>query len=251
VPVLRLEREIWGRQRTVLVFVSEQLRQGQIRGLMQHVNKAIRALERWRAQLLKPRSGPRTPEAAQRQIQAILSAQHLSRVLKAHYDPTREGSERLQYGIDEAALEQLQNELFGKRILITDRSEWSDEQILLAYRGQSEVEAAFRQLKDDDHMAVRPQYHWTDQKICVHTFCCLLALMLGRIVESQARQLDFNQGLSALLDRLASVRLAMLLRPAGKQGGRPRCQWALEQTDPQTLRLFRHLVPAQPPFVYT
>ena len=56
-------------------------------------------------------------------------------------------------------------EVFGKRIVITDRSDWSDEEILLAYRGQSHVEDAFRQLKDDEHMAMRPQYHWTDQKI--------------------------------------------------------------------------------------
>ena len=143
------------------------------------------------------------------------------------------------------------NELYGKRFLITDRNEWSDEQILLAYRGQSEVEEAFPQLKDDEHMAVRPQYHWTDQKICVHTFCCLLALLLGRLVEFKARQLHYSQGLSGLLDLLATVRLAMLLKPAGARGGRPRCEWTLEQTDPETLRLFRHLVPARPPFVYT
>jgi transposase len=251
IPVLRLEREIWGKQRTVLLFISEQLRQGQIRGLMQHVKKATRALERWKKQLAKPRSGPRTPEAAKRQIQTMLSAQHLNKVLKADYDPTREGADRLHYGIDAAALAQLETELYGKRILITDRNEWSDEQILLAYRGQSEVEEAFRQLKDDEHMAVRPQYHWTDQKICVHTFCCLLALLLGRIIEFQARQLHYTQGLSGLLDVLATVRLAMVLRPAGKRGGRPRCEWALEQTDPEAMRLFRHLVPPQPPFVYT
>jgi transposase len=211
-PVLRLEREIWGKRRTVLLFISEQLRQGQIRGLMQHVKKATRALERWKTQLAKPRSGARTPEAAQRQIQTMLSAQHLSRVLKADYDPTRAGADRLHYQFDQAALEQVSNELYGKRFLITDRNEWSDEQILLAYRGQSEVEEAFRQLKDDEHMAVRPQYHWTDQKICVHTFCCLLALLLGRIIEFQARQLHYTQGLSGLLDVLATVRLAMLLK---------------------------------------
>lgn len=102
----------------------------------------------------------------------------------------------------------------------SDRNEWSDEQILLAYRGQSEVEEAFRQLKDDEHMAVRPQYHWTDQKICVHTFCCRLALLPGRVIEFQARQLHYTQGLSGLLDLLGTVRLVMLLRPAGKQGGR-------------------------------
>ena len=132
-----------------------------------------------------------------------------------------------------------------------DRSEWSDEQILLAYRGQSEVEEAFRQLKDDEHMALRPQYHWTDQKIHVHTFCCLLALLLGRVVEFQARQLHYTEGLSGLLDLLATVRLAMVLKPAGKHGGRPRCGWALEHTAPDAMHLFRHLVPAQPPFVYT
>jgi transposase len=251
IAVLRVEREIWGKPRTVLLFISEKLRQGQIRGLMQHVNKAIRALEHWKTQLSKPRSGPRTLEAAQRQLHTILSAQHLGQVLKADYDPTREGADRLHYQIDQPALEQLANELYGKRFLITDRNAWSDEQILLAYRGQSEVEEAFRQLKDDEHMAVRPQYHWTDQKICVHTFCCLLALLLGRVIEFQARQLQYTQGLSGLLEALATVRLAMVLRPAGNKGGRPRCQWVLEQTNPQTMRLFRHLVPHQPPFVYT
>ena len=251
IPVLRLEQEIWGKRRTVLLFISEQLRQGQIRGLMQHVKKAIRALERWKTQLAKPRSGPRTAEAAQRQIQAILAGQHVSRVLKVDYHPDQDGADRLHYQIDTAAIDQLANELYGKRFLITDRNEWSDEQILLAYRGQSEVEEAFRQLKDDEHMAVRPQYHWTDQKICVHTFCCLLALLLGRLVEFKARQLHRTEGLSGLLDLLATVRLAMVLKPAGKRGGRPRCEWTLEQTDPEVLRLFRHLVPAQPPFVYT
>ena len=251
IPVLRLEREIWGKRRTVLLFISERLRQGQIRGLMQHLKKAIRQLERWKAQLAKPRSGPRTIEAAHKQIQTLLSAQHVSRVLKVDYDPAREGADRLHYEIDTTAIDEVANELYGKRFLITDRNEWSDEQILLAYRGQSDVEEAFRQLKDDEHMAVRPQYHWTDQKICVHTFCCLLALLLGRLVEFQARELNYTEGLSGLLDLLATVRLAMVLKPAGKRGGRPRCEWTLEQAGPEALRLFRHLVPAQPPFVYT
>ncbi len=251
IPVLRLERQIWGKRRTVLLFISERLRQGQIRGLMQHLKKAIRQLERWKAQLAKPRSGPRTIEAAHKQIQTLLSGQHVSRVLKVDYDPAREGADRLHYEIDTTAIDEVANELYGKRFLITDRNEWSDEQILLAYRGQSDVEEAFRQLKDDEHMAVRPQYHWTDQKICVHTFCCLLALLLGRLVEFQARELHYTEGLSGLLDLLATVRLAMVLKPAGKRGGRPRCEWTLEQAGPEALRLFRHLVPAQPPFVYT
>jgi transposase len=251
IPVLRLTRTIWGKERTVLLFISEQLRSGQIRGLAQHLNKRIKKLDEWKEQLEKPRSGPRSVESANQQIEAILSGQHLKKVLRVEYNPDRTGSDRLRYWIDEAARAHLEKEVFGKRIVITDRSDWSDEEILLAYRGQSHVEDAFRQLKDDEHMAVRPQYHWTDQKIHVHTFCCLLALLLGRITELEARKLGYREGLSGLLDLLGTIRLAMTLRSSGNKGGRPRCEWQLEETEQDALRLFEHLVPPNPPFVYT
>jgi len=251
IPVLRLTRTIWGKERTVLLFISEQLRSGQIRGLTQHMNKRIKKLDEWKEQLEKPRSGPRSVESANKQIEDILSGQHLKKVLRVEYNPDRTGSDRLRYWIDEEARAHLEKEVFGKRIVITDRSDWSNEEILLAYRGQSHVEDAFRQLKDDEHMAVRPQYHWTDQKIHVHTFCCLLALLLGRVTELKARKRGYREGLSGLLDLLATIRLAMTLRSSGNKGGRPRCQWQLEETEPDALRLFEHLVPPKPPFVYT
>ena len=97
----------------------------------------------------------------------------------------------------------------------------------------------------------RPQYHWTDQKIHVHTFICLLGLLLARIVEWESRKLGRTECLSGLLDLLGSVRLAMILRPSGKKGGRPRCQWQLEEAEPGILDYFLKLVPAEPPFVYT
>ncbi len=251
IPVLRLTRKIWDQERTVVLFISELLRSGQIRGLQQHLNKQIKKLEEWKEQLAKPGSGPRSVQSAKKQIDAMLSGQHLKKLLKVEYDPQRHGSDRVRYWIDQEARAHLEKEEFGKRILVTDRSDWSDEEILLAYRGQSDVEDAFRQLKDDEHMAVRPQYHWTDQKIHVHTFCCLLALLLGRIIEREARKLGYREGLSGLLDLLGTIRLAMVLRSSGNKGGRPRCEWKLEEADRDALRLFQHLVPPKPPFVYT
>ena len=47
---------------------------------------------------------------------------------------------------------------------ISVRHKWNNAEILLAYRGQSKVEYVFRNLKNPYHMAIRPQYHWTDQK---------------------------------------------------------------------------------------
>jgi transposase len=251
IPVVRLTQEVWGKPRTVVLFISEQLRAGQRRGLQQHLHHRFKQLAEWKAQLEKPRSGPRTAETANKRIEKLLSGQHLKEVLKIEYDLKPRGADRLRYWVDEQAREHLETEVFGKRILITDRAGWSNEEILLAYRGQSDVEGAFRQLKDEEHRAVRPQYHWTDQKIYVHTFVCLLALILGRVIELEVQQLGYREGLTGLMELLSQVRLAMVLRPSGEKGGRPRCGWKLEESDPDALRLFRHLVPPRAPFVYT
>jgi transposase len=251
IPVLRLRREIWGQQRTVLLFVSEQLREGQVRGLDQHLSKRLRQLAEWKQTLQKPRSGPRTSKAAEKQIESLLQGQHLKEVLQIDYDGRRKGADRLRYAVDLEARAHLEREVFGKQILVTDRHAWSDQEIVLAYRGQSRVEDAFRQLKDDEHLALRPQYHWTDQKMHVHTFLCLLAFLLGRVLEREARAQGYRQGLSGLLDLLGTIRLAMVLHPSGKKGGRPRSAWQLEHASPEALRLFRHLVPDKVPFVYT
>jgi len=251
IPALRLRREIWGAERTVVLFVSEQLRQGQRRGLEQHLQKRLRALVEWREKLKSPRSGPRNEKSAQKQIDELLRGQYLSKVLHIEYHPDREGSDRLEYWVDEKARDHLEQEVFGKRIIVTDRDAWSTEEIMLAYRGQSNVEAVFRQCKDDEHLAVRPQYHWTDQKIQVHAFICLLALLLARVIEREARNMGRRESLSAILDQLDNIRLSMILKPSGQKGGRPRAEWQLEVAEDETHELFTHLVPTKQPFVYT
>ncbi len=251
VPLLRLRREIWGKERTVVLFWSEQLHAGQVRGLHQHLDRRLAKLAEWKSRLARPNSGPRTAQAARKQEAALMSGQYMGEVLSVSYSRRRKGANRLRYEVNTEALDKLLREVFGKRLLITDRHEWSDEEILLAYRGQSHVEASFRQLKDDEHMAVRPQYHWTDQKIHVHAFICMLGFLLGRVVEHEARSLGYCQGLSGLLDLLGTVRLAMVITPSGEKGGRPRCAWQLENGDTEAMRLLRHIVPEKAPFVYT
>lgn len=251
VPALRLTHEVWGAERTVILFISDQLRDGQIRGLQQHLTKRLKALAQWKEQLANPRSGPRSEESAANRVNNLLKGQFLREVLHVEYDPQRQGANRLDYWIDEDARLRLHSAVFGKRIVVTNRHEWSTEDILLAYRGQSHVESVFRQSKDDEHLAVRPQYHWTDQKIHVHAFICLLALLLTRAVEREAPKPQRPKSLPALLETLANVRLTMVLRSSGKKGGRPRAEWQLEDSDDDAAQLFRAVVPNRPPFVYT
>jgi len=251
IPTIRLTHEIWGANRTVVLFISEQLREGQLRGVQQHLGKRLGALAEWKEKLALPRSGPRSKASAQKQIDELLGGQYLREILHIEYHPERKGKKRLEYWVDHDALRHLETEVFGKRIIVTNRDDWSTEEIMLAYRGQSHVESVFRQCKDDEHLAIRPQYHWTDQKIQVHAFICLLGFLLARVIEREGRKLGRREGLSGLLDRLADIRLAMVLEPSGEKGGRPRANWQLEIADEETAELFHALVPDHQPFVYT
>ena len=85
----------------------------------------------------------------------------------------------------------------------------------------------------------------------MHTFICLLAYLLCRLIERESRAVGYQGSLSNLLDLLGTVRVAMIVRPSGTRGGRLSCTWVMEESDPEAWRLFRHLVPDKTPFVYT
>lgn len=250
-PVYRCTRVIWGVNRTLVLYRSELLREGQQRGLQQHLKKRIKALTKWQDQLDNPRSRPGSSEQVQKKIASLTSGQYVHDVLRVEFRPERSGRNRLTWSIDQDGLDRLNRDVFGKRILIIDQHDWPSEEIILAYRSQYELEAAFRQVKDPAHLAVRPQFHWTDQKLRVHIFICLAAYILARLVHHQARtRFGWTGTLSRLLDHLGRTRLAMVMQAAPQRGKQKfTCNWILEEDDAGTL--FENLVPAAPPFVYT
>ncbi len=117
----------------------------------------------------------------------------------------------------------------GVRILMTDRHHWDTEQIIAAYHGQSLVEQAFKNIKNPYHLALKPGFHWTDQKIVVTYYMCVLGYLLASIVWREAREkAGFGGTLDSLLDALDNVRLAALIeQPKGR--GRPKVNYQLEQ----------------------
>jgi hypothetical protein len=51
IPVYRLKKEVWGADRTVVITVSKQLKEGQIRGVYQHLEKKYKQLKELKQQL--------------------------------------------------------------------------------------------------------------------------------------------------------------------------------------------------------
>jgi hypothetical protein len=149
------------------------------------------------------------------------------------YEVTRDGKGPLRIRVwsDWQEYQRLITSYFGLRILITDRAEWSTAQIIQAYRGQSKVEAAFRDLKDPRMLSTRPQFHWTDQKLHVHAFLCVTAYLLVTLLHLRAKQkAAFDGGPHRLLAELAEIRCCRLADITG-QKGRPRVRWQIEEFD--------------------
>jgi transposase len=72
---------------------------------------------------------------------------------------------------------------FGKNILITDRADWSTDEIVRAALDRYKVEEAFRQSKNDDLVSMAPIRHWTDKTIRCHFLSCVIALTYLRLLE--------------------------------------------------------------------
>ena len=111
---------IWEKDRTVVVFIFDKLKEGRIRGIYQSISGA------------------------------------------------------------EKKLEDIEDSL-GFRIIMTNRHDWDTASIIEACHGQSKVENAFKNLKNPYHLTVEPQFHWTDHKVKVHFFICVLGYKLEEI----------------------------------------------------------------------
>ena len=228
VDVYREKSLIWGDERTIVVFVSDRLKTGQIRGIYQNLVKKEKLLNELKKSLSNPKGKKRTKEDLEEKIKGIASGQHLKGIIKWNLIETEKGKFFLDYFIDQEQLYETEQRL-GFRVIMTNRHRWSSEEIIEAYYGQSRVEHAFRNLKNPYHLALKPQYHWTDQKIKVHNFICIIGYLMATILWREARQkAGYTGSLDNLLDTLNNIRLGTMLEVSEKKG-KPKATYMLEE----------------------
>lgn len=117
--------------------------------------------------------------------------------------------------------QQLQDTYLGKTLLITGHKQWSDAQVIRAYRSQFVIEEIFHEMKDRHIGAWWPLHHWTDSKIQVHGLYCTIALLLRALLWRRARQAGLRLSMSGLLERLGQLRQVINVFPT-KRAGQPK-----------------------------
>lgn len=215
-PAYRIKKEIWGQERTCVITVSKQLKDGQIRGIAQHLDKKYKELNKFKQQLENPKGRKKLSQSEiEKQLKSMISGQFIETILKYEIIKLKNGKLSFSYFIDTDAFDYLKREILGRRIIVTNRHDWSSEEILLAYRGQAKVEYAFRNLKNPYHMAIRPQYHWTDQKIEAHFLMCMIGYLLSIFVYKKAKPL-YSKDIHHFMDDLKTIRLACVAKGSNK-----------------------------------
>jgi transposase len=214
-----------GVTRRAVLTHSSTLHAAQARGLDQTLAKATRRLTEL-AQRLARGNTRRPRPAVEADIVAICKPRWVGEVITTTLTGTEPAELRLTWRIDGWARRRLEQRLFGKRILFTNRDDWPVGDVVAAYRSQSEAEAGFRQLKDPHVVSFSPMHHWTEQKIRVHVFYCVLALAVAHLMRRHAEHAGLRMSVRELLAELGGIGETVLLYHDGGKG-RPREQHLL------------------------
>lgn len=237
----RARKMIWGKERTVVLYISENLRQGQIRGLKQVLTKKYAQLSALKTALSNPRARQKERTVVEKKVREILKGERGQELVKVTILEKEKGRFDLSWELDSEFYRWLTESYYGKKILVTCRDEWSSEDIIAAYHGQSNVEQVFKHFKNPYHNTVRPQFHWTDQKINVHTFICVTGLLLSQLVWKKAKELGYTSSMETIIDELSKVRQAEIVTITGLKGKAPK-EIQLEEMEPELEKMYSDMV---------
>ncbi len=241
----RTRKVVFGIERTVLCTFNQELFDSQTQTLSREIAKRQRKLQELRTHLenRRPDSPGKAPtlEGVQKKVKGILRGRHMADLFAVQVRKNRAGLPRLSFRFRDKAYQHLRSTLLGKTLLFTDRSDWTDEQIVLAYRAQHHVEADFRRLKDPHYLTFRPAFHWTDQKLKVHAFYCVLALLLLNLLRRKLAQAGIPLSIAKMMDLLTDIREATLLYPGASASQKPFARTVLADMDPTQRELVKIL----------
>jgi transposase len=214
VRAARLRTRVGELDRTLVVVESEELLEGQKRGIASALRKAKAELSKLERLAAGGRIGR---ETLQRRVARTLRREHLAAFVETHIEGT-EQTPTFRWEVDAAKRRQLERTRLGKRVLCTDRHHWSTERIVTAFRGQWNVEEIFRRAKKGGVVPWGPSHQWADTSLRIHTFATVLGLML---VSLARLALGTTKSARQTMKTLAEIEATQIRTTAGGMGRRP------------------------------
>jgi transposase len=212
--------------RTLVVVESAELLAGQKRGIAVALKKAkleLQKLERL------TQTGRLARSTLEQRVQKALAREHLSSFVVTTIAGTAK-TPTLHWHVDAALRRQLEMTRLGRRVLCTDRHNWSTGRIVHGFRGQWNVEEMFRRAKKGGVVPWGPSHQWADGSLRLHTFATVLGLMLVSLAKLA---LGTDASARQTMENLAAIRATLVRTTTGGAGRRPTVMLAPELTAEQ------------------
>ena len=222
----RTQKVVYGKERTLVVTYNEHLFITQWATVQNDLAKALKELAALQQQLQNRAAGlvkgglQPSVESVKHKCEQILHRQHLRQLVQTTVTQTSAGVPQLAYQAEASAQEKLADTYLGKTLLVTGHKEWTDTQVIRAYRSQFVIEEVFHEMKDRHIGAWWPLHHWTDSKIQVHGLYCTIAVLLRALLWRRARQAGVCLSMAGLLEKLGQIQEVINVYPA-RRAGRP------------------------------
>jgi len=100
---------------------------------------------------------------------------------------------------------------WGKHILFGSNQTRESSNIIELYHSKDKVEKGFQLIKDVDLIRWMPMRHWTDSKIRAFAFCCVMSLILIRIMELKLEKEHFSMSPNVLKEELTDLKQIFLI----------------------------------------
>lgn len=226
VRAARVRTRVGELDRTLVVVESQELLQGQKRGVAAALVKAKVELRKLQALTQKGRI---TRSRLEERVKKALAREHLSSFVVSTIGGTA-GQPTLQWEVDAAKRRELEKTRLGRRVLCTDRHNWSTGRIVHAFRGQWNVEELFRRAKKGGVVPWGPSHQWADGSLRLHTFATVLGLMLVSLARIA---LAPDASTRAMMRGLEEIKVTLVRTTTGGPGRRPTVMLAPELTAAQ------------------
>ncbi len=220
IRVKKGEADVHGHPSSCVVLHSSVFQSEQLHSLMANVSKACSKLRTLAHELTNSRRRS-ARETVQKRITGILAAQWLKTLITTELEGSKEQGWSLQFSVDNAALTDLMTHRLGRTVLATNRAQWPAEKIASAYHGQAAIERHFRSMKEGEGPSWGPMFAWTDSKIRVHSFYCMLGLSLVNWLHRRTRDKHIDMSVEHMLEQLDGLQEVVLIYPSSTRGPKP------------------------------
>lgn len=211
-------KEVFGTRRRIIITYSDKLYrrkvynlERRIKGARDEIRSLIARLNAAKAEQIPGKRGRKRGDVnIDAHLKGILRKKRVQDILVATVF-NQDGKWSVSVVRKTKAVEALKK-TFGKTILFTDRDDMAPEEIVSAYRGKNVVEDAYKQMNDPGAVPFTPVYHWTDQKIRMHAFICVIGLLLVKVMHMlMVRNTGLRMNIPTVLEELNDIRVIVLV----------------------------------------